>query len=150
MSGTYTKILLHAVFSTKDRRPQITDRIRPRLYQFICGIIKSEKGLCYEIGGKQDHVHMLVRWRPDKSFSSLMRNVKSRSSAWVHQTFPDSRDFRWQDGYAAFSVSESQMKSLKKYIRQQEEHHKERDFKHELVALLKRHRIEFDEEYLWK
>ncbi len=150
MSGTFTKILFHVVFSTKDRRPQITDELRPRLYQFMCGIIKSEKGLCYEIGGMPDHVHMLIRWRPDESLSSLIRNVKSRSSGWVHKTYQNSQEFRWQDGYAAFSVSESQMKSVKEYIHRQEEHHKECDFKHELVALLQSHRIEFDEIYLWK
>lgn len=105
MPGTYSQLLMHIVFSTKHRERWIAGEVAERLYPYMGGIIRSEKGSLLEIGGVADHVHLLIRWRPDESVSSLMRIVKSRSSLWIHQTFAALTPFAWQEGYSAFSVS---------------------------------------------
>jgi REP element-mobilizing transposase RayT len=149
MPGTYSQILLHAVFSTKHREPWITEDIRERLYKYVGGIVRGEKGVLYEIGGVEDHVHMYLRWRPDATISDLMRDVKAHSSLWVHQTFPRLQAFAWQEGYSVFTVSKSQEEAVKQYIRNQAEHHKKEDFKSELLRMLRLHEIEFDERYVF-
>lgn len=100
------------------------------------------------MGGVEDHVHILVRGRTDATIADLMRNVKSRSSGWIHDTFAQLKGFAWQEGYAAFSVSASQKRRVMNYIESQEEHHKARSFRDELVAFLQRHQVKFDEQYL--
>ncbi|MBX3390489.1 MAG: IS200/IS605 family transposase [Phycisphaeraceae bacterium] len=150
MPGTYSQILLHIVFSTKCREPWITRDVASRLYPYIGGIVRAEKGVLYDIGGVEDHVHMYLRWRADGAVSNLMRTVKARSSLWVHQTFPNLERFAWQEGYGVFSVSKSQEDAVKKYIAIQHEHHRREDFKSELLRLLRAHRIEFDEKYVFE
>ena len=145
MPGTYSQIILHVVFSTKQRRLWITPDIQARLYEYVGGIIRAEKGTLYAIGGMPDHVHILLRWQTDGTISDLMRTVKARSSRWIHETFPDSSAFAWQEGYAVFSVSKSSEANVKAYIETQAEHHKKRDFAEELLALLHAHGIEYDE-----
>ncbi|MCC6968601.1 MAG: IS200/IS605 family transposase [Phycisphaerales bacterium] len=150
MPGTYSQILLHIVFSTKARFPWITPDIAERLYPYIGGIVRAENGTLYDIGGVEDHVHLYLRWRPDAAVSDLMRTVKSRSSKWVHDTFPALRDFAWQSGYSVFSVSKSQEGAVKRYIAGQAEHHGKEDFKSELLRLLRAHAIEIDESYVFE
>ena len=149
MPGTYSQLLLHIVFSTKGRAPWITAEVAERLYPYIGGIVRAEKGVLYDIGGIEDHVHLYLRWRPDGSVSDLMRTVKARSSKWVHDTFPALREFAWQEGYSVFSVSKSQEGTLKKCIAAQAEHHRQHDFKSELLRFLRAHGIEFDEKYVF-
>ncbi len=149
MPGTYSQILLHIVFSTKHREPLITPELSPRLYDYMGGIIRAEKGTLYAIGGVDDHVHMYLRWRADRAVSDLMRTVKARSSGWVHETFPQFGAFAWQEGYAVFSVSKSQETAVKDYIAGQREHHAREDFKLELLRFLRAHEIEFVEQYLF-
>ncbi|MCC6661418.1 MAG: IS200/IS605 family transposase [Phycisphaerales bacterium] len=149
MPGTYSRILLHIVFSTKHREPWITADIAERLYPYMGGIVRAEKGVLYDIGGIEDHVHVYLRWRPDESVSGLMRTIKARSSKWLHDEFPSLRGFAWQEGYAVFSVSKSQEEAVKKYIAGQHEHHKKEDFKSELLRMLRLHEIEFDEKYVF-
>jgi len=148
MGGTFTNIQLHLVFSTKHREPLIVPDLLPRLYSYMGGIIRNEKSALYEIGGMPDHVHLLVRAHPDKSVSDFLRDLKSCSSGWIHDTFPELKRFHWQDGYGAFSVSQSQSARVKKYIRSQEDHHRERGFKPEFIGLLKRHEVEYDERHI--
>ena len=148
MPGTYSQILLHIVFSTKDREPWITPDIVERLYPYMGGLVRAEEGVLYDLGGVEDHVHMYLRWRPDESVSDLMRTVKARSSKWVHDTFPSLGAFAWQEGYAVFSVSKSQEEAVKKYIAGQAAHHKKEDFKSELLRLLRAHGVVFDERYV--
>ena len=148
MPGTYSQILLHVVFSTKQRRTHITPEIRERLYDYVGGIIRAEKGTVYAIGGMPDHLHILLRWRTDGAISDLMRALKARSSRWVHETFPNSGRFAWQEGYAVFSVSKSAEANVKAYIENQAEHHRKRDFAEELLALLHAHEIEYDERFV--
>ena len=145
MPGTYSQLLLHVVFSTKGRTPWITAEVAERLYPYLGGIVRAEKGVLIRLGGVEDHVHMYLRWRPDGSISDLMRTVKSRSSKWVHETSPNLAMFAWQEGYSVFSVSTSQEEAVKKYIAQQAEHHRKEDFKSELLRILRAHGVEFDE-----
>jgi putative transposase len=148
MPGTYSQILLHVVSSTKGRKPWISAAVAERLYPYIGGIVRAEKGVLYEIGGIEDHVHMYLRWRPDGRVSDLMRTVKSGSSKWMHDTFPEIA-FSWQEGYSVFSVSKSEEDALKRYIKGQAEHHKTEDFKSELLRTLNAHGVEFDEKYVF-
>ena len=149
MPGTYSQILLHVVFSTKHRKPWISTEMAERLYAYMGGLVRAEKGLLYDIGGVADHVHMYLRWRPHESVSNLMRTVKARSSKWIHDTFPAHGDFTWQEGYSVFTVSKSQEEAVKRYIADQAEHHKKSDFKAELLRLLRAHGVEFDERYVF-
>jgi putative transposase len=149
MAGTYSQLLLHIVFSTKGRTPWIAPDVAERLYPFMGGIVRAEKGVLYAIGGVEDHVHIYVRWRPDGAVSDLMRTVKSRSSKWVHETYPNLAAFSWQEGYSVFSVSKSQEDGVKAYIAQQAEHHSREDFKSEHLRLLRAHGVAFDERYVF-
>ena len=149
MPGTYSQLLLHVVTSTKGRMPWISADVAERLYPYIGGIIRAEKGVAYGIGGVEDHVHLYFRWRPDGSVSDLMRTVKSRSSKWVHATYPKLTAFGWQEGYSIFSVSKSQEEAVKNYIARQAEHHRQEDFKSELLRMLDAHDVEFDERYVF-
>ena len=150
MPGTYSQILLHVVFSTKHRKPWITLEVASRLYSYMGGIIRSEKGVLYSIGGIEDHVHLYLRWRPDATVSDLMRTVKARSSKWVHENFSTLDAFAWQEGYSVFSVSKSQEIVVKTYIAEQAEHHKKQDFPTELLRLLRAHDIDFEEKYVFE
>lgn len=149
MPGTYSQILLHAVFSTKHRAAMVKPLIRDQLYAYIGGIIRAERGTLYDIGGVEDHVHLYLRWRPNESISNLMRRVKANSSKWVHDSFPAFAEFAWQEGYAVFSVSKSQEAAVKGYIATQAEHHLKEDFKSELLRMLRLHEVEFDERYVF-
>ncbi len=149
MPGTYSQILLHAVFSTKGRTALIKPAFQARLYDYLGGIVRAEKGTLHAIGGTPDHVHLLLRWRTDGTIANLMRTVKTRSSRWMHQTFADQVAFAWQEGYAVFTVSKSVEPKVHDYIENQLDHHKKRDFKEELVALLRAHGVEYDPRYLF-
>lgn len=148
MPGTYSQLLLHLVFSTRRREPWIHEDVAARLYPYLGGIIRAERGMLLDIGGVEDHVHLYIRWRSDGSISDLVRTVKSRSSLWVHQTFPDLSRFAWQEGYSVFSVSKSQEAALRRYIAGQREHHQKEGFGSELIRLLRAHAVEFDERYV--
>ena len=149
MPGTYSQILLHIVFSTKHRQPWITAGIADRLYRYMGGIVRAKKGILYDIGGVDDHVHLYVRWQTDDGVSDLMRTVKARSSKWVHDTFPALKSFAWQEGYSVFSVSKSQEQAVRNYVAGQAKHHEKRDFKSELLRLLRAHGVEFEERYVF-
>lgn len=150
VAGTFSQLLFHAVFATKHRSPWITQALAERLHPYMGGIVRAERGASLAVGGVEDHVHMLFRWRADGALSDLMRTVKGRSSKWVHDTFPGVREFAWQEGYSAFTVSASQEPVVRRYIETQAEHHRVEDFKSEYLALLRRHGIEFDERYVFE
>ena len=148
MSANYTNLLYHLVFSTKGRIPLITDEIREPLYQYIGGIVRSEGGALLEIGGIEDHIHLLVRLKPTLALSDAVRLIKSNSSKWLNDG-SYVRDFRWQTGYGAFTVSKSMMESVRRYIRNQPEHHRKQTFKAEFVDLLKLNNVDYNKKYLW-
>lgn len=149
MPSSYTCLYYHIIFSTKDRRPLINPDLQTRLYDYMGGIITHEKGRLLAAGGAADHVHLLVSMTAQISLSDLMRLVKANSSKWVHETFPEHRDFRWQDGYGAFTVSASAIADVKRYITQQELHHRRVSFQEVFLAFLRRHGIEYDQRYIW-
>ena len=148
MAGTFSRLLYHIVFSTKNRVPLIDPSLRAELYPYMEGIIRQQGGWLLALGGIPDHVHVLTRLKPDMPVSDLVRDLKACSSKWLHER-PDRRpDFSWQTGYAVFSVSESQEAKVRSYIHNQERHHRRATFKQELISLLRKHRIEFDPAYL--
>lgn len=149
MPRSYTNLLYHIVFSTKDRRPLIRHEREDRLYEYIGGIIRGLGGICLAIGGVEDHLHVLAKLRADKAVSDALRDLKANSSGWMHDVFPDAKDFSWQNGYGAFSVGASEIGRIKKYIADQKIHHGKQSFEEEFIELLNVHDIEFDRRYLW-
>lgn len=149
MPQSYTCLHYHLVFSTKYREPTITPEIRPRLWEYLGGAVRSEGGIPILVGGTADHVHLLVTLRQTQALPDFLRQIKCNSCGWVHETFPDASGFWWQAGYGAFTVSHSGVGPVRAYIADQEEHHKTRSFQDEFRTLLVKHEIEFDEEYLW-
>ena len=149
MSQSYCNLVYHLVFSTKGRHGWLNDEIRPRTNEYLGGAIRDEGGKALIVNGTADHVHLLVSLRQDKALSEVLRNVKAHSSGWIHRTFPKAGGFSWQAGYAAFTVSPSQVEKARQYITRQEEHHRQRSFEEEFVELLKAHGVEFEERYLW-
>ena len=152
MAQSYTNLVYHIVFSTKDRKPIITDENKTQLYEYIGGTIRGLGGKSLGVGGMLDHVHILAKLRPDKSVSDIMRELKANSSGWMKRAFPNSKNFSWQNGYGAFTVSASQIKAVKKYIANQEEHHKKNNYgyRDEFIKILRANNVEFEEKYLWK
>jgi putative transposase len=148
MANTFTNLLCHIVFSTKDRIPAIYGEMRERLYEYMGGIVRGEGGVLLEIGGVPDHVHLLTKLKSDMAVAEMVRLVKSNSSKWLNESEASKARFEWQTGYGAFSVSESQMRKVRQYIRNQESHHAKVSFRDELIGLLKKHGIEYDERYL--
>lgn len=149
MAHTYTELLVHVVFSTKDRLQTIGPEFKDRLFAFMGGILKEAGARPILINGPRDHVHLLFAMPGKVGLADLMREVKAVSSLWVHKNIPAERLFAWQTGYAAFSVSHSNCDIVRNYIANQEEHHRKVGFKDEFLQLLKKHEIDFDERYLW-
>ena len=149
MSQSLVKISVHLVFSTKGRAPMIHKRIRPRLHAYIGSVLLANRARLFKAGGTNDHIHLLVSLGKELSVSGAVREIKSKSSGWIHREFPRLNRFAWQGGYGGFSVSESDLQSVKQYIEKQEEHHRRITFKDELRSLLRKHQIDFDETFLW-
>jgi putative transposase len=148
MPQSLVSMHVHIVFSTKNRAPWIDAELQPRLYGYGGGIVRGETGRMLTIGGMPDHVHLLVSMGRTVCIADLVRAVKSNSSRWVHEMFP-SREFAWQAGYGAFSVSESQLSVVRYYIENQAQHHRSMTYQDEFRELLQKHGIEWDEKYVW-
>lgn len=146
MSNTLTNIVIHIIFSTKGRAPQIKPEFAERLYSYIGGVARNLECDLLAAGGVEDHVHLLVAFHPTVAVSDLLRDVKSNSSRWLHEDLKVA--FEWQRGFAAFSVSESNVPEVRTYIANQREHHTRRSYEEELVAFLERHNVTFDRTYL--
>jgi REP element-mobilizing transposase RayT len=149
MSSTLTNLLYHIVFSTKNREPIITTPIRAELYKYIGGIVRGEGGTLLEIGGMPDHVHLVVRFKAEPSVATMVKIIKSKSSKWLNEQPKRPGRFEWQRGYAAFTVSVSQLAGVRTYVKNQEQHHRHKTFQDELRLLLEKHGVEYDERYLW-
>jgi REP-associated tyrosine transposase len=149
MSGTYTNLLYHIVFSTKNRYPLISEALRKDLHAYLGGIVREHLGIALMVGGMPDHVHILAKLKPKLAVSDVVRDIKAGSSKWVNENRRTNRKFGWQDGFAAFSVSQSQSGRVRRYIDEQEEHHRGADFKSELLRLLVKNQVEYDETTLW-
>ena len=149
MPQSFVCLNCHVVFSTKNRAPLIDPDLAPRLHSYIGGIVENAGGSLAAAGGTPDHVHLIVSLGKMMSAADTVRVIKSNSSGWIHDTFPDMRHFAWQTGYGAFAVSYSNLQQVRRYVANQQEHHRVRTFKEEFIALLKRHHIEYDERYIW-
>jgi putative transposase len=147
LAHTAGNLVIHLIFSTKGRETLITPEIRNDLFAYLGGIIREMHGTALIINGTGDHVHMLIRIRPVQSAAEVARVVKTNSSRWVREKW--NARFAWQTGYGAFSVSESNVPTVSRYIATQEEHHKKLTFQQEYVAFLKRNKIAYDERYIW-
>jgi putative transposase len=147
LSHTLGNILLHLIFSTRGRSPLIKAEFRPDLFAYLGGIIRGMQGTALIVNGTADHVHLLVRIRPAQSAAEIVRVVKANSSKWVRAK--RGSDFAWQTGYGVFSVSESNVPAVKKYIAEQEQDHKKHSFQEEFLTFLKKNHVEYDERYIW-
>ena len=150
MPSAWTQNYYHTVFSTKNRSELITPQLEERLHPYMGGVLRDLGCTPLAINGTMDHVHLLARYPSDLSHSDMLRHVKSRSSKWVHETYPEHRSFGWQEGYGGFTVSKSVRDAAVSYIARQKEHHKKQDFKSEFLELLRLHDVEFDEAEVFK
>ena len=144
---SYTNLLYHIFYATKERAPLITSMLRPRLHEYLGGTVRGLGGVALEINGTNDHVHVLAKIRPTISVSEFLSKLKSGSSGWAKRQ--TNGRFGWQARFGAFTVSESQVDRVRRYIRNQEAHHRKQSFEEEFRALLSAHRIDFDERHLW-
>jgi len=149
MANTYTSLNVHITFSTKDRTPIINPDWQEKLWAYLGGIARKYKMKTLEIGGVADHLHMPVSLPPNLAPAKAVQLLKGNSSKWINENFAGPYRFHWQEGYGVFSVSVSQIESTKKYIRNQNEHHRKKSFQEEYITLLKKHGVEYDERYLW-
>jgi REP element-mobilizing transposase RayT len=143
-------LLIHAVFSTFDRVPFLSEAIRSDVHAYIGGILRELRATPIAVGGTSDHVHLLTHIPAEMAVADCLRIVKTNSSRWLKQKWPERRAFAWQRGYGAFSVSESGRAAVIRYIQDQEHHHRRISFREEFLVLLKKHGIEFEEKYLWR
>lgn len=150
MSQSLSNIIVHIVFSTKDRQPLLADHdIRSQMHAQLGGTSKTLKCPPIIVGGVADHIHLLARQSRTITLADWVKELKRATSMWVKEKRQSFKEFSWQSGYGAFSVSQSQIGPVVEYIQNQEAHHKKVDFKTELRAFLKRHGVEFDERYVW-
>ena len=149
MPQSLAKILVHLVFSTKHRERILTNDIREELHRYIAGILKNYESPAVLINSVEDHVHILFSQSHNHSLADLVEQVKKGSSKWLKTKGDAFARFHWQNGYGAFSVSQSNVQQVTDYIHDQEEHHKRQLFQDEFLAFLKRHEIEYDGRYVW-
>ncbi|SHM51403.1 IS200/IS605 family transposase [Flavobacterium chilense] len=149
MSQSLSKVYVHLTFSTKGRYPFIDQNIQERLWQYLGGICKGLECNPIQIGGYKDHVHILCLLSKKITQMKLVEEVKKQSSKWIKTIDDNYAKFYWQDGYGIFSVNPSEIEIVVQYIKNQEEHHKKRTFKEELVAFLNKYNVTYDERFLW-
>ena len=149
MAQTLVSLMVHVVFSTKNRQPLITPEVEPELYAYLGGTAKNLDSRCLAAGGTENHLHLLVSQSKKVPLCHLMEELKKGSSKWIKTKASTFRTFGWQDGYGAFTVGESQVEALKLYIARQKERHKKQTFEEEFMLLLKKYHVPYDERYLW-
>jgi putative transposase len=146
VSHTYAQNVIHVVFSTKDRRKLMPADFRPQMWAYAAGICKKFDIPVLAIGGTEDHIHFLIQIPPTLAVAKAVLAIKSNSSRWASE---EGHKFAWQQGYGAFSVSSSIVPTVIRYIENQEAHHRKMSFDSEFLALLKKHRIEFDPKFVF-
>jgi REP element-mobilizing transposase RayT len=148
MPHTYCSSLYHCVFSTKERRKIIAPDVQGRLWAYMGGIARGLEIKALEVGGMDDHAHLLLSLPSTMAVATAMREIKSSSSHWMHEdcALPD---FAWQEGYGAFSIGSAQIETTAAYIANQIEHHRRRDFQSEFLAILKKQGIVYDPRFVW-
>jgi putative transposase len=150
MPQSLAKILVHTVFSTKERRPFLRDVVlRDELHRYLGGILTNLDCQPVIVGGVEDHVHVLCALSRTCQAAEMVKEVKRGSSVWLKAKGPEWSDFAWQNGYGVFSIGFSQIETVRNYIAGQEEHHRKVSFQEEFRELLRRYEVEFDERYVW-
>ncbi len=150
MAQSLSQLYIHIVFSTKNRAPFLKDKaFRERVHAYLKGIYDNQDSPSLQIGGVDDHVHILCRLSKKIAVADLIRELKRDSSSWIKVEQPSLADFHWQSGYGAFSVSPNHVEALKEYIKNQEEHHRRETFQDGFRRLLRKYGIEYDERYVW-
>jgi len=144
MGHTFSRILLHVIFSTKGRRNSLYRDMRADLLGYMQGIARNEGVHVLKANAIEDHVHMLLATKPIHAPADVVRTIKTNSSSWIHKTYPDLRDFEWQSGFGVFSVSESASGDVSAYIESQERHHRRIPFAEEFRLFLEKHGVEYD------
>jgi putative transposase len=149
MPQSFACLHYHLTFSSKHRQPLLTPDLSERIFEYIGGILKPHKGVLVAAGGTVDHVHLLVSLSRSMAVAEAVRLIKTNSSGWVHDIFPEQEGFAWQTGYGAFAVSYSHLDMVRQYLARQEEHHRIKTFQEEFLEFLQRHDLEYDERYIW-
>ena len=150
MAQSLSRLWTHLIFSTKDRYPFLADRvIRAEMHSYLAEMLRKHDCETRIVGGVEDHIHALFALSRKHPIGSVVKEVKRTSSGWIKQTSRRFSRFYWQGGYAAFSVSQSNLDRVTRYIENQEEHHKRITFQDEYRAFLKAHMVEYDERYVW-
>ncbi len=149
MANTFTKLFAHIIFAPKGREGYLIPEIEERVYQYMTGIIREKGQTMIAVNGTQDHVHLLIGYKPSISLSDLVRDLKSATSKFMNENKLLRGHFSWQEGFGGFSVGHSQVNSVARYIQQQKVHHKEKSFRAEYIELLGMSDIQFDEAYLF-
>mgnify|MGYP006307689323 CR=1 FL=1 len=149
MAQSFSQIFVHAVFSTKKRYPFIKAEIESELFAYMGDSIKRLKGIPILINGIANHVHVFSTLPKLITVPKLIEELKRNSSRWIKSKGVSYQRFAWQNGYGAFSVSESQLRIVLQYIQRQKEHHKKRSFQEEFIEILEKHNIEYDPKYIW-
>jgi len=149
MPQSLSSILIHLIFSTKNREPFITEAIEKELHPYMASIFRGLKSPSLTIDGTTDHVHILFSLSRVINIADLVEEVKTDSSKWIKTKGPEFRNFHWQKGYGAFSIGQSQVPILKRYIARQKLHHKRVTFQDEYRKFLKSYGIDYDEQYVW-
>jgi len=149
MPQSLSSILVHLIFSTKNREPFITPAIEPELHPYVAKILRELKSPSLALNGTSDHIHVLFALSRVITVAELVEEVKTNSSKWIKTKGRDFKNFHWQRGYGAFSVGQSDVEAVKRYIHNQKEHHKRVTFQDEYQEYLKSYGIDFDERYMW-
>jgi putative transposase len=149
MANTFSHIYYHLVFSTKNREAWITPAIEHRVWAYIGGIARKHNMTALQVGGIDEHIHLLLSAPPTISASKIAQIIKGDSSYWIRREFPSMKQFAWQDGYGMFSVSRSDAARIIEYIKNQRRHHEKQSFEDEFRELLRLHNIEYDERFLF-
>lgn len=149
MANTYTALHYHVVFSTKNREPWITPSKETRIWEYLGGIARANGMKALQVGGFDDHIHILLALPASISVSKAVQLLKGASSRWIHETDNDMLAFAWQDGYGAFTVGISQIADTTRYIVGQRDHHRTKSFQEEYVHFLRKNDVEYDERYVW-
>ncbi len=149
MPQSLSKVILHIVFSTKNREPWLDSHVRPRMHAYLATICRDVAAEVVRVGGVGDHVHIVTTLPRTVSQAELVERIKKVSSKWIKTLDARSRGFFWQRGYGAFSVSPNQIEAVLQYVEAQEEHHRTRTFQEEYRELLRKHGVDFDERYVW-
>jgi len=149
MPQSLSSILIHLIFSTKNREPFITPAIETELHPYMAKIFRELKSPSLAIDGTRDHVHILFSLARVVAIADLLEEVKTETSKWIKTKGPEFRNFHWQKGYGAFSIGQSQVAAVKRYILGQKEHHRRVTFQDEYRKFLKVYGIDYDERYVW-